>query len=491
LITNSGAYHALAPQAFAETSPQFYESYHVPRLGYPLETAFASYGQLYRSQLWVHAAVNKVANSVARLPIKIWDYDDTETKTLDKTSPYAKLMRRPCVTMPNYAFKQWIAATIEIYGETYLLKLREGRGSQVTSLLPMHPSMTMIHRDEYGVELYRFLGRPNEMFTEADVIPFRLYNPDTSMRGLSRLEALRSTLMEEDSSRRAMQAWWQNRMRPSMILRAKRELGKDGRERLERALSSRHGGSGNTGRAIILENDEFEEPNLIQSSAEDMQYIQARQLAREEVCAGMDLPPTALQDMTRATFSNVVENQRSLYRDSITPRVEFIESVFDYYVGSIEFNGDKEAKFDMKHVMRGDWEKRAAAHAQMVQTGVEELAEAREDMDLPDAGPLSHQLYAQMQMVPLDPKARAALMPPPVAPPVAKPIASSNAPAASSNTNNTEKPASTNVQKYMRDISGLIGRNHNLADAAEIMVRKTGDRDGVKEAFEFLLDRQL
>jgi len=105
VITSSGAYRALAPQAFAETSPQFHQSYFVPRLGYPLETAFASYGQLYRSQLWVHAAVNKVANSIARLPIKVWHHEDGE-KTLDRNSPYAQLMRRPCVTLQTFAFKQ-------------------------------------------------------------------------------------------------------------------------------------------------------------------------------------------------------------------------------------------------------------------------------------------------------------------------------------------------------------------------------------------------
>lgn len=477
MITKSGAYKALAPQAFAETSPQFYNSYHVPRLGFPLETAFASYGQLYRSQVWVHAAVNKVADSIARLPIKVWDWENDE-KTLDKKSPYAQLMRHPCVTMPNYSFKQWIAATIEIYGEAYLLKIRAGRGTQITSLIPMHPSLTIIRRDEYGEELYQFMGRPNEEFVQSDVVPFRRYNPDGTMRGLSRLEALRSTLMTEDSSRRAMQAWWQNRMRPSMVLRAKKELGEDGRKRLERALSAQHAGTGNTGKTLILENDEFEEPTMTQLGADDMQYIESRQLAREEVCAGMDLPPTALQDMTRATFSNVVENQRSLYRDSITPRVEFIESVLDEYVG-IEFNGEKEARHDMRHVLRGDWEKRAQAHAEMIQSGIEMPNEAREDMDLPHAGPIADKLYAQMQIQPLG------------APPPQKALpAGGSSPASPSRTPSKPvaikpKPA---VQKHMRDLSGMLGRGHNLQDAAVEIAGKTGDLDGVREACERLLN---
>jgi HK97 family phage portal protein len=484
-ITRTGAYQALAPQAFAETAPQFYSSYFVPRLGIPLETAFASYGQLYRSQIWLKAAVDKVSNSIARLPLNVWD-DHDGGKAIDVDSPYAELMAKPCVTMSTFAFKRWIAAMIEIYGEAFLLKIRAGRGNQITSLLPMHPSMTNIKRDEHGELLYQFLGRPNEVFTEGDVVPFLLFNPDNTMRGLSRVEGLRSTLMAEDSARREMQAWYQNRMRPSMLLRAKRELGKEGRERVSNALSARHGGSGNTGRVMVLENDEFEEPTLLQTSAVDMQYVELRQLAREEVAAGMDIPPTALQDMTRATFANVVENLRSLYRESITPRAEFMESVLREYVGN-EFYGPKVAKFDMRAVLRGDWEKRAGAHAQLIQSAAEMPAEAREDLDLPDAGPLSHKLYAQQQIQPLG------TLP-------ARPGTGGGSPQPSGGgSSSTPPPAqasaltgqNVSAKDYVRSIGGLLGRGRTLQEAANEMVRKTGDRDGVKAAFEYLMGREL
>jgi HK97 family phage portal protein len=477
-VTVTGAYKALAPQAFAETAPQFYNSYFVPRLGIPLETAFASYGQLYRSQIWIRAAVDKIANSVARLPLHCW-HDSKDGKQIDTDSPYAQLLAMPCVTLNNYSFKQWIAAMIEIYGEAYLIKIREGRGDEITSLLPMHPSMTNIRRDQYGELEYQFLGRPNEKFGERDVVPFRLFNPDNTMRGMSRLESLRSTLMTEDSARRSMQAWFQNRMRPSMLIRAKRELGDDGRERLIRALSGQHGGSGNTGRVMVLENDEFEEPTIVQSTADEMQYIQGRELAREEVAAGMDVPLAAMQDTKTSSLLNVVENLRSLYRECVTPRVEFIESVLHYHVGN-EFNGPKIAKFDMRAVLRGDWEKRAAGHAQLIQNAAEKPNEAREDLDLPNAGPIGDVLYAQQQIVKLGtPPARPSNSTPsggqrPTKPPPAQQAATTN--------------GSIAKQKYMRDINGMLGRGYSPQDCAKEMILRTGDIEGVREAFEYIRD---
>jgi HK97 family phage portal protein len=485
VITSSGAYRALAPQAFSEVSPQFYQSYFQPRLGIPLETAFASYGQLYRNQVWVRAAVDKVADSIARLHINVWDESSPNGKEIDKDGPYAELIANPCPTMPPYSFWQWVAATIEIYGETYLLKIREGRGNQVTGLQPMHPSLTMIHRDQYGECIYKFLGNPNEEFAERDVVPFRRFNPDGTMRGLSKLESLRSTLLSEDSSRRAMQAHWQNSLRPSMILRSKRDLGDEGRARVVQAMSSQHGGSGNRGRVMVLEGDEFEEPTVIQNTPEEMEYIQSRQLAREEVAAGMDLNPIALQDYTHATFANVTEALRALYRDSITPRVEMLESVLCTHVGC-DFYGPKVAKFDFKHVLRGDWEARAAAHAQLIQAGIEKPSEARLDLELPDAGKIADRLYAQQQIVALGTAPAR-----PAGPAMPGAGGQHTTPPPGEGPALTGSKPSATTPKYVRDIGGMLGRGKTMQEAAAALIQKTGDRDGVKQAFEHLMEREL
>ena len=174
-------------------------------------------------------AVNKVAGSIARLGVNVWDESSPTGQELDTDGPFAKLMANPCPTMPPYAFWAWTASTIEVYGETYWIKLREGRGRQISGFAPMHPSMTQIFRDVDGVETYRFMGRPSESLPSDDVVAFRSFNPDNIMRGVSRLEPLRLTLLNEDSSRRAMAATWKNGARPSGYINSERELGTLGR----------------------------------------------------------------------------------------------------------------------------------------------------------------------------------------------------------------------------------------------------------------------
>ena len=69
MITVGGSYRPLAPQAFAETAPQFFSSYFVPRVGVQLATSFVTYGAMYQIQPWIHAVVDKIAMYMARIGV--------------------------------------------------------------------------------------------------------------------------------------------------------------------------------------------------------------------------------------------------------------------------------------------------------------------------------------------------------------------------------------------------------------------------------------
>ena len=481
-LLENGTNFPLAPQAFAETAPQFWPSYFVPRLGMSLETAFASYGQLYRTQPLVYAAVRKVAGAISRLGVAVWDQSPEDGQELDLTSPYAKLMANPCPIRSPQSFWDWTCATAEIYGETYWIKLREGRGEQITGLVPMHPSLLQIFRDTDGQEFYRFMGRPNKVFPRSDIVPFRMFNPDGVMRGISRLEPLRSTLMNEDSARRSMAATWKNGTRPSGVVTSERELGTLGRERLKMAFQSEHEGTGNHGRVVVLEDGVTFAP--IDANAVEMAYISARELNRQEVCTVMDLPPSSLQDMTHATFSNIEENGRSLYRDSLSSRITFMEDVVDWEVGS-EFYGPKRMKFAVAEQLRGSFTERAESVAKLVQCGVMKPAEARQYFDLNVAGPEADELYIQGAMVPLGQSPANAAGAGGVD---GDQGAVTHVPALNG-AGGTNVPAS--VVQHVRAMSGLHGRGRTLQQAAREQIEKTGDQDGVREACEYLLERRI
>jgi HK97 family phage portal protein len=124
-------------------------------------------------------------------------------------------------------------------------------------------------------------------------------------------------------------------------------------------------------------------PKVVQLNAEEMQYIESRKLNMTEVCMVFDVPPPVVHILDHATFSNITEQMRSMYRDTMSPRLEDVESVLDKALTS-EFypDGLHKTQFDMTDVLRGDFESRSTAAQTLRNNGIATGNEAREIMGL-------------------------------------------------------------------------------------------------------------
>lgn len=394
----------IAPQALAETVPMLSNGYFYSRDGLELSGKFATYAALYRVQPSIATVVDKVANSAARLPGKTWDNTHSTGRVEDTASDFARLMANPCPIMPPFSFWRWTFSTYEIYGEAFWAKQRDSSGKTI-GFLPMHPSRTMVKRDDDGNVVYVYtMGVASAgllTVQEEDMVAFTRYNPDDIMRGLSRLEPLRSTLLNEDASRRATASWWKRGARPSVVLKHPTELSEAAAARLRESFDANHAGADNMGRTNVLE--EGLDIQVIQLNAEEMQYIESRKMNLQEACMVYDVPPPVVHILDHATFSNITEQMRSMYRDTMTPRLSDVQSVIDYSVRS-EFypQGERFFEFDLSDVLRGDYETRADKANQLRLSGIYTGNQALEMVGMPRSkDPEMDKLYANAALVPL------------------------------------------------------------------------------------------
>lgn len=498
MLLSSGVFQLRPPmslpqQAYAETSPQTTVAYFAPHTGLQFNQFIATYGLMYRVQPHLFSAIDKIANLIAKLSVGVYNTTPDSGDVLDRTGPYAQLMRDPCMTLPRYDFYHWVSTTFEIYGEAYLLKNRTtglgiGNG-KILSLVPMHPVNTYIKRAENGALLYGFTGRPDEWFDEDQVIPIRSYNPDNTMRGLSRMEPLRTTLMQEDSMRKASKSLWDNMLRPSYVLSTPKVLTEPGFKRLEKAVQSVSGAEG-AGGALLLEDDVT--ATRMQLDAEEMQYIDSRKLSRSEVFEVYDVNPAVLQINDNTTATAWPAMTKDVYKSSVDHRLQKFQSSFDFYVGS-EFNGPKEFRFEVNNQLRADLEVLAPAVVQLVQSFVLMPSEARVWLSLPDAGVDADQLFGNTAMTSL----KLLLNPP--EPPT---LGGGQAIPQSTSSNNSNPnpngdlpkrvPALTDKAKgYMNDIFAGLGRGKTWEDLAfKMMERNPQDRNDIQVACLHLLMRQ-
>ncbi|SDJ07750.1 phage portal protein, HK97 family [Frankineae bacterium MT45] len=400
MILSNGTAVSAQIDTIADVTPIFSDASYYGRSSIELSGAFAAYGALFKSQLWVNILVRKLAFATARLPVVV--RRQTGKGTEIEPGPLADLLATPNDRLDPFKLWLWTSATYDVYGEAFWLKLRDQKG-RVRELHPMHPTNVIVRRspDTGEVEYIYSSGVRNVSFLPpipaADVVPFMGYNPDNLQRGISNLEPLRQTLFSEDASRRATASWWQRGARPSIALQHPGELSEPAQARLKKTWDQQHAGADLMGGTAILE--EGMKAQVIQLSAEEMQYIESRKLNREEVCAAYDTPPPVVHILDRATFSNITEQMRSMYRDTMAPRLGLFESVLKHHlVPDFDKSGEVGPTFALDQVLRGDFETRATAVGTLIEKGVMKPSEGRPLFDLDDAGPAADKLYANSQL---------------------------------------------------------------------------------------------
>lgn len=371
-----------------------------------LSLRWASYAQIYREQLWVAVLVNKLARAQSRLPLPVYERKPNDGRERIRDHPYAELLRNPHPRLTAAELWKWKTSTQKIYGEAIWLKERDPGGRPI-ALHPVHP--TVVQTEERNGRIVYEVRTTKVHLTDidqSDVVHFREFNPESTVRGLSPLEPLRRSLENEDAARRATAAFWRNGGRPSVVLSHPTVLSEPAQKRLKMNWEEIHGGADNFGKVAVLE--EGMKPEILSLNQEDAQYIETRKLHREEACAIYDVPPPVVHILDHATFSNITEQMRSIYRDTMAPLLADDEAVLEKQLRSSvrkgatepDFGEDVYAEFLLDEVLRGAFEDRAAAIQAGVNSGVLTPNEAR-TLDNRPPLPGGDQLYVNSTMVPI------------------------------------------------------------------------------------------
>lgn len=410
-------------RALAETTPMAATSYWYNQDGMPLVDRWATYSMIYRKQPIVASIIDKKAKYTARLtPLQVIDQTNPDKPTVadPRKNAYAKLVAQPCSYLSSYAFWDWVSHTYGIYGEVYALKVRNPVGV-VTDIMPMHPTRTWIKRigggqhgeGEVVAGTFYPIGETIYTFTlgvaasglitvpRNEIIQMQKYNPETTMRGLSPLEALTRTTQNEDAIRTAMSSTWQRGAMPSLVVTSPGNPGTGMAKRIREKIEESHAGPSKAGGVMYMPGGM--EVQEFQITPDKMQLIESLKLTREEACVRLDFPPPALHILENANFASISEQLRSVYRDVMIPDFEEIEAALDFDLRP-EFYPEAtfRAKFNLDEVLRGDFESRVDAAVKLGTNGSATPNEQRTLVGLPlSSDPAADKLYANQALQPL------------------------------------------------------------------------------------------
>ena len=227
--------------------------------------------------------------------------------------------------------------------------------------------------------------RTGDIFAPGELVHFAGYNPLNPLCGLSPLETLRRVLAEEEAAAEHRESYWRQSARVEGVI--ERPLGapqftKEKKQAWREQWQERYVGVAGTGRIPVLEDGmTFKQ---ISWSPKDSEYLSARKLSREECAAAYHIPLPLVGILEHATFSNIKEQHKHLYQDTLGPWLRWLKEEIEAQL-LVEARDTEQVyvEFNIRQKMEGSFEEQATSLQSAVGRPYMTPNEARARLNLP------------------------------------------------------------------------------------------------------------
>lgn len=362
---------------------------HVYRSVQLYDQYYYEYATLYRTQPNVRVCVDFLARNIAQLGLHVFRrVSETDRQRL-RDHPLARLIEQPLppqFKMTRYRLIESLMGDLGIYHNAFWLKVRVG--GKVQGLLRVPPTLVTVYGSLVPTKYEIDIGGEPRPFQPEDIVHFRGYNPEDPTMGLSPLETLRRILAEEHAAGDYREHFWRNAARMhGIILRPADapDWSPAARERFKEEFAALYSGAENSGKTAILE--EGMDWKAVEFNAQESEYLAGRKLTREECARAYHIPLPMVGILDHATFSNIKEQHKQLYQDSLGPWLATIEQDIELQLLP-EFE-DREGvyvEFNIQEKLQGSFEEQTQALQSAVGRPWMTADEARARMNLPSMG---------------------------------------------------------------------------------------------------------
>lgn len=354
-----------------------------------------NYGQIYASQPNVRTVIDRIARDCAEIaPPKLFQKVPgskllpSGRLELDE-NPLYDLLRDP---VPGESVYDWyfaLFADMLVYDEMKFIIVRQGDQPYPSALVRVPPPNLIPQRDPVTQMVTGWrAANTNQEIPLNRVLWIRGYDPVTNQGAVPPMESLRSLLKEEAAREKAREAMRLRALRKDGVIERHLDAPKmsdEARESFMVDAEEALAGSTNGYRPFMLE------PGMtwkdVRWSPEDMAYLAARRLSRQEACAMFHVPAS----LVSANEKGGEADERTLriyHQSTLPPYLARVEAALEakllpMFTPGAAARRRQYIKFNLDEKLRGSFEERAKIMATTVGGPVATVNEGRSRLDLP------------------------------------------------------------------------------------------------------------
>jgi HK97 family phage portal protein len=324
----------------------------------------------------VYRCIALLSETVASLPKSVVDETQGYSKPF-ASHPVNALLHRPNPFMTGFSFWETVMVGLMHNGNTYARIIRNTFGIAVRLKLLDFDKMQVYKNDDDEL-FYVYDGEEIPYF---DILHFR----GLSMKGffgLSPIQVAAEALGISLGSQRVAAKFYKNGLQQQGIIEMDGQMSDEAFKQFQKHWQESYGGAKNGfGNIPILEHGgKWKSMSL---PFDQVQFIETREFQIEEICRIYGVPPHMVQDLRRATFSNIEHQDIAFSKYAIRSWCKRIEEECDAKLFTLSEQGRYGIKFNLDGMMRGDSTARSNYYQKGVLTGYLTPNEVRNFENLP------------------------------------------------------------------------------------------------------------
>ena len=281
---------------------------------------------------WVTRCIDAVAGNQARLPVILRKDNSPSGKivTDNKNNEILDILNTKSNMGENsFVFRYRLSSQLLFSSRGAFIEKVKGKDGSIVALQLLPPQHTSPIPDPKkfvsGFEVDMRNGT-KIILPPDDVIWIRKPHPLDPYLSLTPLESAGVAIEIENLSKMYNRNFLLNDGRPGGMIVVRGEIDDDDKDELRARF---RGNINRAGAITVVSSDEGVDYIDTGASPRDANYIQMRQITKEEILAAFGVPESVIGNASGRTFSNAGEEHRVFWNETLLPHLELIARVLD------------------------------------------------------------------------------------------------------------------------------------------------------------------
>lgn len=321
----------------------------------------------------VYACVRILSESIAGLPVHLYQYVDSGSKQKALEHPLYRLLHdEPNPEMTSFVFRETLMTHLLLWGNAYAQIIRNGKG-QVVALYPLMPNRMSVDRDDKGHLFYQYQMQDSDAPTaKSGTVILKptdvLHVPGLGFDGLvgySPIAMAKNAIGLSIATEEYGAKFFANGATPSGILEYPGTVKNP--ESIRESWNAGFGGSSNAHKVAVLEEGMKYTPIAI--SPNEAQFLETRKFQIDEIARIFRVPPHMVGDLEKSSFSNIEQQSLEFVKYTLEPWIVRWEQSLNRALLTETEKAAYFIKFNVDGLLRGDYQSRMNGYATARQNG--------------------------------------------------------------------------------------------------------------------------